>query len=114
VWQSPQTHREATMAKAGLTGTNIILGKLTLGNELGRGGYGIVHEATVEGIDHKFAIKLLHPSVFADPDSAKKRFLREANVLFKLRHQYITPIYGVGEHEGRPYILMEHYDGVNL
>ena len=31
-----------------------------------------------------------------------------------LRHPNITPIYGVGEYDGHPYILMEYFEGFNL
>ena len=41
-------------------------------------------------------------------------FLREANLLFRFRHARIVPIYGVGEHDGKPYILMEFFPGHNL
>lgn len=42
------------------------------------------------------------------------RFIKEAEILMTLRHPHITPIYGVGEHDGRPYILMEYFEGFNL
>lgn len=96
-------------------GTSIQLGKLTVGEPLGAGGFGVVHKATLNGIAMTFAVKLLNPSPFNDDIvGAAKRFLREAEVLFRFRHQHIVPIYGVGEHEGRPYILMEWFDGLNL
>jgi serine/threonine protein kinase len=96
-------------------GTSIQLGKLTVGELLGEGGFGVVHKATLEGINMTFAVKFLHPSIGNDDIvGAAKRFLREAEVLFRFRHQHIVPIYGVGEHEGRPYILMEYFPGMNL
>ncbi len=91
------------------------LGRLTVGARLGIGGFGVVHKATLEGIGLTFAVKLLNPSPFnEDLAAATKRFFREAEVLFRLRHEFIVPIYGVGEHEGRPYILMEYFNGMNL
>jgi serine/threonine protein kinase len=69
----------------------------------------------LEGIGLPFAIKFLSPSVFNDDrTAATKRFFREAEVLFRLRHPHIIPIYGVGQHDGRPYILMELFQGMNL
>jgi serine/threonine protein kinase len=97
------------MSEARITqGSTVTLGKLTIGARLGAGGFGVVHEATLEGIGISFAIKFLEPSVAnGDSDDAARRFLREAEFLFRLRHEHIVPIYGVGENEGRPYILME-------
>ena len=96
-------------------GTSIQLGKLTVGEPLGVGGFGVVHKATLDGIGMTFAVKLLNPSVFnSDREGADKRFLREAELLFRFRHQHIVPIYGVGEHDGRRYILMEYFEGWNL
>jgi serine/threonine protein kinase len=96
-------------------GTAFSLGKITVGEKLGEGGFGIVYVATLEGIDLEFAIKFLDPSPFNQAgDAPRKRFLREANLLFRFRHPSIVPIYGVGEHKGKPYILMERFRGFNL
>lgn len=98
-----------------ITDKNIHLGTLRLGKFIGQGGFGSVHEANLEGIDFKFAIKLLDPSPFnTDSAAARRRFFQEAEILFKLRHPHIVAIYGIGEHEGRPYILMERLRGKNL
>ena len=69
----------------------------------------------LEPFDRGFAIKLLDPSPFqSGREKAEARFIREAEILMDLRHPNITPIYGVGIYEGRPYILMEYFDGCNL
>ncbi len=34
--------------------------------------------------------------------------------MLSLRHEYIAPIFGVGEHNGVPFILMERFEGWNL
>lgn len=98
-----------------LQGSKITLGNLKVGRQLGEGGFGIVHEATIEGINFPFAIKFLDPSPFnSDASAARERFFQEAELLFKLRHPNIVAIYGVGEHGGRPYILMERFPGMDL
>ena len=90
-------------------------GKIVLGEMLGKGGFGDVYAASVEHVDFPFAVKILNPSPFqSELAEAHPRFLREAGALFQLRHRHIIAIYGVGEHEGKPYILMEHFDGKNL
>jgi serine/threonine protein kinase len=91
------------------------LGNVTLGSRIGGGGYGEVFRAKVEPLRVEFALKLLNPSPFhTDQSRLHERFVREAEILLLLRHPNITPIFGVGEHEGRPYILMELFDGVDL
>ena len=91
------------------------LGTLTVGGLIGRGGYGEVYKARLAPFGQDFAVKFLDPSPFHNhPEKAHERFVKEAEILMALRHQYIVPIYGVGEHEGRPYILMEYFDGYNL
>ncbi len=98
-----------------LPGSKVSLGEIKVGKHLGEGGFGVVHEATIAGIEFPFAIKFLDPHPFnSEGNSARERFFREAELLFKLRHPRIIAIYGVGEHEGRPYILMERFDGLDL
>ena len=42
------------------------------------------------------------------------RFRSEAEILARMRHPNIVPIYDVGEFEGRPYLVMEFVDGPSL
>jgi len=98
-----------------LLGSKVTPGDIAVGKLLGKGGFGVVHEATITGIQFPFAIKFLDPSPFnPNADVARARFTREAELLFRLRHPHILAIYGVGEHHGVPYILMERFDGLDL
>lgn len=93
----------------------IPLGQLTIGEKIGYGGFGEVFKAKVEPFKQDFAVKFLNPNPFQQqPDVAKERFIREAEILLRLRHPRITPIYTIGEYEERPYILMEYFNGYNL
>jgi serine/threonine protein kinase len=103
-----------------MNGENLMLneipmGSLVLEEEIGRGGYGVVHKAKLQPFERSFAVKLFDPSPFhSDPDKEKRRFIREAEILMDLRHPNITPIYGVGEFNGKSYIVMEYFKGFNL
>lgn len=98
-----------------IVGTNVSLGQIQVGKRIGEGGFGTVHEATVAGIDFRFAVKFLDPSPFnSNLEAARARFFREAELLFKLRHPHIISIYGVGEHDSKPYLLMERFLGYDL
>lgn len=90
------------------------LGKITILDEIGQGGFGRVYKAKMEGISIPFAIKIFEPSTFNNYDTALQRFRFEAEFLFSLRHQHIVQIYNIGEIENKPYILMEFFDGYDL
>lgn len=46
---------------------------------------------------------------------ARARFVREAGLLFRLRHENIVRVFDAGElADGRPFIKMEFFDGLNL
>lgn len=92
---------------------DIDLGKLTLGSEIGAGGYGVVYEGRLDEIGHEVAVKVLEPSTFQG-EAAKQRFIAEAKLLLSLRHQYIISVHGLGTHEGKPYIIMERFNGMDL
>ncbi len=94
--------------------STIRLGSLTLGEQIGRGGYGTVYQARISGINQVFAVKILDPSPFNSKTNALKRFIKEAEILFRLRHRHIITIHGIGEHQGAPYFLMEYFDGYDL
>ncbi len=94
---------------------DIPLGTVTLGDRIGGGGYGEVFKAKLEPFEQVFAVKLLNPSPFhSDVARLNARFIKEAEMLMTLRHPNITPIYGVGEHDGTPFILMEYFAGYDL
>jgi eukaryotic-like serine/threonine-protein kinase len=89
------------------------LGENRVVRELGRGGMGIVYEAVQEPLGRRVAVKILPRHAHADAKS-RERFLREAQVVARLRHPHIVPIHTVGEHEGIPYYVMPLIDGCGL
>ncbi len=96
-------------------GDQIELGSLVVGEKLGEGGYGTVYAVKHPFLDHPCAVKFLDPHPFRSKESrASERFEAESRIMLSLRHEYIAPIFGVGEHEGIPFILMERFKGRNL
>ncbi len=77
---------------------------------LGAGGMGTVSLAIQESLGREVALKLLSPSLAADP-VATERFLREGRIAAKLAHRHIVGIHDVGVHEGQPYLAMEYMPG---
>src|SRR5262249_39335202 len=58
-------------------------------------------------------LKLLPPDPMAGPKH-RGRFEREARAAARLHHTNIIPVFGVGEHEGSPYYVMQLIEGRGL
>jgi len=78
--------------------------------KLGAGGMATVFLAIQESLGREVAVKLLSPSLAADP-LATERFLREGRIAARLAHRHIVGVHDVGIHEGQPYLLMEYMPG---
>ena len=89
------------------------LGKYTILEELGRGGFGTVYRATDNVLDREVAIKLLHPQLMVEMNFAE-RFRKEAKLVARIEHSNIVTIYDLGEQEGRVYIAMRFLPGGSL
>ncbi len=89
------------------------LGRYVLGEELGRGGMGVVFRAVDPALKRDVAIKVLADHRFQRP-KARARFEREAHAAARLRHPGIVAVHDVGEHEGRPYFVMDLVPGDTL
>ena len=82
--------------------------------ELGRGGMGEVYLAEHIALGRKEAIKILMPSLAADPQFVS-RFRREARAVNRLRHPNIIAIYDFGQlSDNRFYLSMEYADGESV
>jgi len=89
------------------------IGKYYVVHEVGRGSSGTVYLSHDPFYGRDVAIKLYHASGVDDADSrnARRMFLGEANMVGKLHHPNIVPIYDAGEEEGRRYVVTEHVHG---
>ncbi|MDI3290305.1 protein kinase [Polyangium sp. 15x6] len=78
--------------------------------KLGEGGMGIVFLARDTKLGRLVAIKVLleHSGVGAE------RFLAEARATARCKHENIVVIHEVDEHDGYPYMVLEHLEGRTL
>jgi serine/threonine-protein kinase len=80
---------------------------------LGRGGMGIVFQATHQRLHRRVALKMALAGEYAEPRE-RARFQREAEAVAALRHPNVVQVYDVGEVDGRPYFTMEYVEGGSL
>jgi hypothetical protein len=81
---------------------------------IARGGMGEVYRAEDAQLARIVAVKLLSGR-FADNEAIRGRFTREGLAVARLSHAPNTvTIFDVGEHGGRPYIVMEYLPGGSL
>ena len=91
-----------------LTGTSE--GSYNFQEVLGQGGLGVVYRATQDPIDRIVAIKVILPQ-FANDPSFIRRFESEAQVVARLEHPHIVPLYDFWRKAGRAYLVMRYLGG---
>jgi serine/threonine-protein kinase len=80
---------------------------------LGEGGMGAVYAASDYSLRRDVAIKVLPPG-FAGDERLKRRFLKEMELMIKLEHPNLVPVYDVGLEGDQLYIAMRLIPGPNL
>jgi len=94
-------------------------------DEMGRlGSYGILRPLGSGGMGLVFAARQTQPRrivalkmILAGPRGSRQRLARfhtETEIIARLQHPNIVPVYEAGEHQGRPYFTMEYAAGGNL
>jgi serine/threonine protein kinase len=90
----------------------MIAGKYRLERELGRGTFGAVYAARVEGTGEAVAVKLLSR---LDEPEARERFAREVAVLTRLPpHRNVVRVLDSGTHGLVPFLVLELVPGGSL
>ncbi|HUV12425.1 MAG TPA: serine/threonine-protein kinase, partial [Acidobacteriota bacterium] len=91
-----------------------LVGHYRIISRLGGGSMGEVFKAENTHLGNQsVAIKFVSDKIINRP-STRVRFQRETRAIASLNHPNICAVQDAGEHEGRPYIVMEYVDGKSL
>ncbi|MBL8146257.1 MAG: protein kinase [Anaerolineae bacterium] len=90
-----------------------MLGPYRIEAPMGQGGMATIYRATQQRLGRVVAIKMLHP-VFLQDATFLSRFEREAQIVARLDHPHIVPVYDFSDYNGQPYLVMKYIDGTTL
>ena len=86
------------------------LGKYTVVEKIGVGGFGAVYKGYDPFIKRHIAIKTCN----ANDEETRTRFFHEAEIGGNLHHRNITTIHDFGVQDGLPYLIQEYLSGEDL
>jgi WD40 repeat protein/tRNA A-37 threonylcarbamoyl transferase component Bud32 len=89
------------------------IGRYTILRLAGEGGFATVWEGFDTVLRRPVAVKLRRPELLLS-ESARRRFVREAEIAARLVHPHIVTIFEVGEDSGREFIAAEFCSGGSL
>ena len=84
-----------------------------LSTHIGEGGFGAVYIATQSSIGREVAIKIIKPAVANKPEFIR-RFETEAQLIARLEHPHITPLYDYWRDTTGAYLVMRYLKGGSL
>ncbi len=89
------------------------LGQYHLLEIIGKGGMATVFRAHQENMNRDVAIKIISPDLAIDAEFMA-RFEREAQIIARLQHPHILPVYDFGHQKGLTYLVMRLMEGGSL
>ena len=93
---------------------DVVQDRYRIASVLGSGGMGTVFEGCHLELEHRVAIKVMHPE-YAGQHDATRRFAREARAVAALLSPHAVRVFDAGTlPNGLPFIVMEYLEGVDL
>lgn len=84
-----------------------------LAERIGMGGFGTVYRAVQPNVEREVAVKIILPA-FADHPDFIRRFEAEAQLVARLEHPHIVPLYDYWREPGVAYLVMRLLRGGNI
>jgi eukaryotic-like serine/threonine-protein kinase len=104
---------DGIVAASGATAAPRAIGRHTILRLAGEGGFATVWEGFDTLLRRPVAVKRRRPELLLS-ESARRRFVREAEIAARLVHPHIVTIYEVGEEAGSEFIAAEFCSGGSL
>ena len=82
-------------------------------DQIGEGAFGVVYRATQPQIGREVAIKAVHPEFANHPDFVRQ-FEREAQIVARLEHPHVVPLYDYWREPDAAYLVMRYLRGGSL
>lgn len=90
-----------------------VVGGCRIDSLIGEGGMGTVYRSTRISDGSVVALKLLSPEL-ARNEAFRRRFRKESELVSRLDHPHIVPVFEAGESDGAFYIAMRLVEGTDL
>lgn len=84
-----------------------------LGERVGNGGFGAVYRATQDVVEREVAVKIILPQYANHPDFIR-RFEAEAQIIARIEHPFIVPLYDYWREPSAAYLVMRLLRGGSL
>jgi serine/threonine protein kinase len=96
------------------TGPPMSADRYVLGDEIARGGMGVVYRAADTTLGRQVAVKVLQDK-FQPGSGVARRFADEARIMGQLQHPAVPPVHDLGSlPDGRPFLAMKLIKGNTL
>jgi DNA-binding NarL/FixJ family response regulator len=114
---NPQLGAQLAKLPTTVAGDELVPGSTFAGHRIdalvARGGMAVVYRATDLALDRAVALKLVAPTLAADP-VFRERFESECRLAAAIDHPNVVPVHRAGSEAGRLYLTMRYVDGTDL